>query len=110
MISTVAAQSHAIAAEDRSQRTITLKPTFESLEMQLAFWQAAVEKDPGEYGNWTQLAETYVQQGQPQRAIEAANKASEIDPNRFEAYFHFSDDTLNAFYGRVMLDYFDPLA
>jgi tetratricopeptide (TPR) repeat protein len=76
-----------VAAEESSPSAITLNPTFESPEMQLAFWQAAVQKDPGEYGNWTRLAETYALQGQPQQAVDAGKKALRINPNQFEAYF-----------------------
>lgn len=53
----------------------------EQRELAREAFQEALRVDPSVAGIWNQIAGTYVNAGEPQKCIEAAKKALELDPN-----------------------------
>ncbi len=62
------------------QSTSTPAPTV-NLKQDIAMMEKLVANDPGNRGAWVQLGHAYFDTNQPVKAIEAYNKALEIDPN-----------------------------
>jgi tetratricopeptide (TPR) repeat protein len=52
-----------------------------NLQQDIALMEKLVVNDPGNRGAWVQLGHAYFDTSQPVKAIEAYNKALEIDPN-----------------------------
>jgi len=74
-------QDKVLGANIPNNKVITKNTETKDEDTEIAFWQKIVEENPTYRDGWIRLAVGYYEDGDVDRAIEALDKAKEIDPN-----------------------------